>query len=161
MRAPLSAQAVEAEELYRAQRAESTRFYMTHAAQVRRLPYRELLVLAERRWGWKTRWHCVYCGRSTGLVIDHFVPLRNGGTNQPENLVPCCSRCNSSKQDRDPIAWMAAVGVPQRRIDILATVTELPEWRAPHHLQITRADLDYTRAYRAIRAQDAIETARW
>lgn len=42
---------------------------------------------------------CQYCGApATGY--DHIIPLSRGGTDDEENLVPCCPFCNSAKQDR-------------------------------------------------------------
>ncbi|WVX89793.1 HNH endonuclease [Microbacterium phage SanaSana] len=79
----------------------------------------ELTRLAERRWGPKRRWRCVYCGRGAGMVVDHFLPEAQGGLDTEGNLVPACDRCNSSKQAHDPGAWMTAVGVPRRRQDAL------------------------------------------
>lgn len=32
-----------------------------------------------------------------GAEIDHIVPVALGGTNEPDNLVVCCTRCNASK----------------------------------------------------------------
>lgn len=50
---------------------------------------------------------CVYCGgRQVGW--DHVIPLSRGGPNTPDNLVPCCGRCNFSKRDRTPDEWLAA-----------------------------------------------------
>ena len=43
---------------------------------------------------------CHYCGRTaaeTGLHIDHVVPLAQGGTNDPGNLVVACKDCNLGK----------------------------------------------------------------
>ncbi len=41
---------------------------------------------------------CAYCGkRNKRLTVDHIVPLVGGGTNTIDNIVPACSRCNSSK----------------------------------------------------------------
>lgn len=31
------------------------------------------------------------------FTVDHVKPVVRGGTNDPDNLVPCCRRCNSSK----------------------------------------------------------------
>lgn len=43
---------------------------------------------------------CSYCGRqATGF--DHIIPQSKGGTDEPQNLTPCCKRCNSSKNARD------------------------------------------------------------
>lgn len=34
------------------------------------------------------------------IKIDHVVPLSRGGSNALDNLVPCCTSCNSSKGAR-------------------------------------------------------------
>ena len=46
---------------------------------------------------WQSR--CAACGR-WGVVIDHIVPVRQGGTNDRENLQPLCKRCNAIKGGR-------------------------------------------------------------
>lgn len=40
---------------------------------------------------------CRYCGSTTGLTIDHVVPLSKGGKWVWENLVTACTKCNSKK----------------------------------------------------------------
>lgn len=46
---------------------------------------------------------CVYCGRSPkeGVIlhVDHILPNRKGGRENPENLVTACSECNLGKSD--------------------------------------------------------------
>lgn len=52
----------------------------------------------------KTGGVCHYCGKQTNpfadFTVDHVVPLAKGGTNELDNLVPACRRCNSAKGDR-------------------------------------------------------------
>lgn len=49
---------------------------------------------------------CAYCGvHSTDLTCDHIVPLKLGGDNNIENLVPACRRCNSSKRHKPLAEW--------------------------------------------------------
>jgi len=52
---------------------------------------------------------CFYCNRAiteeSKLHLDHFVPIKHGGTNQIENIVPSCRYCNRSKWDDDAIVW--------------------------------------------------------
>lgn len=59
---------------------------------------------------------CEYCGvteTDTGgeLTVDHFQPQAKGGSDELENLVYCCVRCNQYKVDywpnqpRDPQLW--------------------------------------------------------
>lgn len=40
---------------------------------------------------------CRFCGDRQGLVVDHIVSLRNGGTNHPQNLQTLCRDCNVRK----------------------------------------------------------------
>jgi hypothetical protein len=55
---------------------------------------------------------CAYCGASveTGaqLSLDHILPHSLGGSNKETNLVTCCTRCNSSRGNRDMEAFAAA-----------------------------------------------------
>jgi hypothetical protein len=59
---------------------------------------------------------CEFCGvteTDTGgeLTIDHFRPQTKDGTDDPDNLLYCCNRCNLYKADywptqpNDPILW--------------------------------------------------------
>lgn len=46
---------------------------------------------------------CQYCGyRGPGLTIDHVIPKNRGGKTDWDNLVACCTRCNSKKGNRTP-----------------------------------------------------------
>lgn len=43
---------------------------------------------------------CTYCGRSATdatLVIDHVIPIADGGTNAETNLTAACGECNAGK----------------------------------------------------------------
>jgi 5-methylcytosine-specific restriction endonuclease McrA len=56
----------------------------------------------------KTDGHCFYCKctllpwgtEQTSFTIDHVIPVRKGGDNSIENLVPACLHCNLSKGAR-------------------------------------------------------------
>lgn len=52
---------------------------------------------------------CAYCGcttkRGQRLTRDHLQPISNGGETIPENIVPACSSCNSSKGCEDFREW--------------------------------------------------------
>jgi hypothetical protein len=39
---------------------------------------------------------CAYCGEP-GTTIDHVIPISRGGRDAPDNVVPACHPCNSSK----------------------------------------------------------------
>ncbi len=52
----------------------------------------------------RARFTCEYCGISEQdaggeLTIDHFQPQSKDGSDEPENLVYCCVRCNLYKSD--------------------------------------------------------------
>src|SRR5208283_587336 len=45
---------------------------------------------------------CFYCHAELSKktrTLDHKIPLSRGGSNEPENLVPCCRTCNSRKHN--------------------------------------------------------------
>ena len=48
---------------------------------------------------------CIYCGSEDGLTVDHFISLSSGGSDTIGNIVPCCTWCNSSKSNQDPLSW--------------------------------------------------------
>ena len=54
---------------------------------------------------------CAYCLRHESVVgklsVDHMDPLSRGGTNEPENLVPACRPCNSSKSSKNLLEFLA------------------------------------------------------
>lgn len=54
---------------------------------------------------------CMYCD-APATTIDHFVPIKLGGTNKESNLAPACLSCNSSKGAKDPWDWEREHGVP-------------------------------------------------
>ena len=43
---------------------------------------------------------CVYCSARNLLEVDHIQPVALGGTNDIENLVTACERCNKKKGSR-------------------------------------------------------------
>jgi len=48
---------------------------------------------------------CTYCP-GPFESIDHIVPLNRGGKHEMSNLVPACTRCNSSKRDSMLTDWL-------------------------------------------------------
>jgi len=54
---------------------------------------------------------CAYCRSGGDMQIDHFNPLRRGGSHSVGNIVISCGKCNNSKNARDPFDWMEARGV--------------------------------------------------
>ena len=55
---------------------------------------------------------CAYCGatmrKGERLTRDHLVPVSDGGLTTQDNIVPACSRCNSSKGAREWREWFMA-----------------------------------------------------
>jgi len=48
---------------------------------------------------------CAYCkkkGKNIVDTVDHVLPRAQGGRDSWENLVACCTGCNSKKADRTP-----------------------------------------------------------
>jgi len=58
-------------------------------------------------WGYK----CVCCGRAYSpdrpLVQDHWLPKSSVvfGGSEPDNIIPLCAVCNTSKSGEDPLTW--------------------------------------------------------
>jgi 5-methylcytosine-specific restriction endonuclease McrA len=48
---------------------------------------------------------CAYCGEVHALTVDHITALSKGGPNTISNIVPACSRCNSSKNASEIVSW--------------------------------------------------------
>jgi len=48
---------------------------------------------------------CAYCG-DDAIGGDHIKPRCDGGTDAPENIVPCCDRCNRNKASQDVFAFI-------------------------------------------------------
>jgi 5-methylcytosine-specific restriction endonuclease McrA len=52
---------------------------------------------------------CAYCGvkqtRKIKLTRDHVIPVTKVGPTRRNNIVPACSRCNSSKSNTELTEW--------------------------------------------------------
>ena len=44
---------------------------------------------------------CQYCG-GVATHVDHVIPVCQGGTSDPDNLVAACQRCNLKKSGKTP-----------------------------------------------------------
>lgn len=66
---------------------------------------------------------CQYCG-AQAESIDHVVPRSRGGTHTWDNVVACCRRCNTHKEDRLPheagLELRSAPTAPRQRVWLLA-----------------------------------------
>ena len=55
---------------------------------------------------------CAWCNRLTlDPTIDHLVPLSLGGTNDPDNLVTSCRRCNEQRGAQSWLDWADSCNV--------------------------------------------------
>lgn len=100
-----------------------------HVARLRRRAREHTLLDAFTADDWRaclTWWHdaCAYCGAAGNLAADHFIPLASTdcpGT-VPENMLPACKSCNSSKADRDPVEWLTERTDEAERLEILGRI---------------------------------------
>lgn len=79
-----------------------------------------------------TNGHCWYCGTvlempnnaghgarcANWFVLDHVTPRSMGGSNSQDNLVACCWRCNSQKNNKSREQYRAyllreSIGMPR------------------------------------------------
>lgn len=67
------------------------------------VPYAPKVSVARRRQHWqRTGGRCWYCGktfsRRSAMQLDHIQARSRGGSNDDQNLVPCCKDCNRRKK---------------------------------------------------------------
>lgn len=64
---------------------------------------------AKRMWkeSIKNQWdnRCAYCGSTERLSLDHIIPQCKGGSNQVNNVLCACTKCNADKGHEDWIIW--------------------------------------------------------
>ena len=59
---------------------------------------------------------CFYCGQEANTA-DHLIPISKGGISSEDNMVACCTRCNSGKRDRiAPGGFFVRTGKPSTPI---------------------------------------------
>ena len=60
----------------------------------------------------RDQWTCFYC-QMPATTVDHVIPIIQGGDPIAyDNLVSCCSRCNSSKGSRSEGSFLARQATP-------------------------------------------------
>lgn len=89
----------------------------------------------------RDRFRCRYCGgeaQDVALIIDHIIPVVRGGTNDPENLVTACAKCNGGKHTRmlpAPVLTgeqMEATAEEHRKVSKLAEEACRAKWMREH-----------------------------
>ena len=53
---------------------------------------------------------CYYCNSKKELEIEHVKPIKLGGSNNINNIVPSCKNCNRRKHARSPEEWALTIG---------------------------------------------------
>jgi hypothetical protein len=65
----------------------------------------------------KHMFRCLYCGvRPPELVVDHIVPVKQGGSSAEANLAPACRPCNAQKKAKELAAWIVEAGLDPEEI---------------------------------------------
>lgn len=95
--------------------------------------------------------NCHWCGRlmrmwerralASMATLDHVVPCCKGGSDDADNIVAACLRCNVLKGDADPAIWRAflearAGDLPERGTpEFSEAMKELARFAASHALE--------------------------
>ena len=83
---------------------------------------------------------CAYCGEPGKMTKDHLIPLKKQGMLVKDNTIPCCARCNSSKNDSHFEEWY-------QRQDFYLESREARIW-------------DYVKMIQLLMEEDAFEKSR-
>jgi|SRR6185503_10327642 len=75
--------------------------------------------------------HCAFCGSTERIEADHRIPLYRGGSNEINNILPACRRCNRRKHRKTEEEFRALLQA-ERAAAVLAThgVTDSGSHRA-------------------------------
>lgn len=63
-------------------------------------------------WQWRHRVKrdpCVYCGVKASrrkATIEHIIPRRHGGEDEPHNIAGACHDCNTRKSQTSLLLWL-------------------------------------------------------
>lgn len=75
---------------------------------------------------------CAYCGEPKDLFRrlfqDHVVPVVSGGAYVPDNIIPACQTCNTSKGKRELQDWASWKFGERKAKKILARIEAYFEW---------------------------------
>jgi len=94
----------------------------------------------------KAEFHCELCGISAdvrALEVDHIVPRKVGGSDDPSNLQALCYSCNSMKRDRDETDFRKVRESYNFRVDG-CPFCHLPKERILHENELVLAIRDAT-----------------
>lgn len=103
--------------------------------------------LTEREWTIAIKYFdnkCCYCGEYMDEPTkDHILALKKGGQLSPDNIIPCCRTCNSSKNDRNLEEWYKEQSFFDRRrlskiYDYVKFISELSKMGDLGELVVTK-----------------------
>jgi 5-methylcytosine-specific restriction endonuclease McrA len=83
-------------------RSERTEIQVPSVVRLRyyvRVPFQRRAPLSRKAVFMRDDHRCQYCSRRAEN-LDHVVPRSRGGEHEWENVVACCTRCNTVKRDR-------------------------------------------------------------
>lgn len=70
-------------------------------------------------------WTCTYCG-DVATEVDHIIPLKRGGSDDPDNLTSACRTCNIRKKDNNVGVFLAGKATPPVFRDRLSPIQSKP-----------------------------------
>ena len=124
----------------------------------------------------RAKFSCEYCGVSETevggeLAIDHFKPQSKGGSDEPENLIYACSRCNLykgdyfPKNDSDQNLWNPRTESSEKHFILLTNgqmqaLTETGEFTI-RRLRLNRKPLVEHRRQKQIQTEESLLIARY
>lgn len=56
---------------------------------------------------------CAYCGAVAPLTVDHRVPIKHGGLNTIDNVLPACRDCNYRKGTQSELEFRARLALEE------------------------------------------------
>ena len=90
----------------------------------------------------KWDYHCAYCGArryaklpnggKVKMTMDHVIPMPLG-PDEPENILPACHSCNTSKSGNDLMVWAATKGVNVHPLAVEQYNRLLDKYTEPTH----------------------------
>lgn len=108
---------------FRAERVAMPEPSVVRLARYVRVPHERTVALNRRTVFARDGHRCQYCG-GQAESIDHVVPRSRGGAHSWENVVACCRRCNTHKEDHllheAGLVLRCAPAPPRHRVWLLA-----------------------------------------
>ena len=100
-----------------------------------RVPHQSRVAVTRRSVFARDGHRCQYCG-AQAENIDHVVPRSRGGAHSWDNVVACCRRCNTRKEDRLPeeagFRLATTPRAPRSRLWLLAASGDVRDEWAPY-----------------------------